>query len=142
MSNWKKRVLVMEDNLSLALNWKETLELNDCEVVLSHSGDEAAAHLEQESFDLVVTDFVASKQKDGLHVLTKLFAMGRKAPPAIAVTDAAVAAYGHEHVDIVLTQAARLGARASLQKPFNPGELMLLAHDVWAQRDDALLLAA
>jgi len=48
----------------------------------------------------------------------------------------------HEHVDIVLTQAARLGARASLQKPFNPGELMLLAHDVWAQRDDALLLAA
>lgn len=131
----------MEDNLSLAINWKQTFELNNCDVVLSHSGDEAAAHLDHESFDLVVTDIVAPKEKGGLHVLTKLFAMGRKAPPAIAVTDSRIAALGNAHNDIFLDQAARLGASASLQKPFHPGELMLLAHDVWAPQDTLSMVA-
>ena len=131
----------MEDNLSLALHWKETFELNNCEVVLSHTGDEAAAHLDNESFDLVVTDLVEPRQKGGLHVLTKLFTMGRKAPPAIVATGSNQAALGNAHIDIVLDQAARLGASASLQKPFHSAELMLLAQDVWAANNDVLMVA-
>ncbi len=141
MSNWKKRVLIMEDNLPLALDWKQTFELNNCDVVLSHTGDEAAAHLDHEDFDLVVTDLVVPKKKGGLHVLAKLFTMGPKAPPAIVVTGSRLAALGSAHIDIFLDQAARLGASASLQKPFHSGELMLLAHDVWTPQADMLMVA-
>jgi len=131
MTEPQKRVLIMEDNVGLALNWKLAFELNACEVVLSHSGDEAIDFLEAEKFDLVITDMFVPNKNGGLHVLMKLFTMGRDAPPAIAVTGEIHSMGDNYTTNVFLDQASRLGAAKHLQKPFPAGELVLMAHSFW-----------
>ncbi len=131
MSGPQKRVLIMEDNVGLALNWKQAFELNQCDVVLSHNGDEAARYLETEKFDLVITDLFVPNTNGGLHVLMKLFTMGRDAPPAIAVTGEILSTGDDYNANVFLEQASRLGAAKHLQKPFPVGELILVAQSLW-----------
>jgi CheY-like chemotaxis protein len=123
-----KRVLIMEDNMSLAFDWKDAFELNNFEVTLAYKGEEASAHLEHTQFDIVVTDMFVSKGKGGLHVIGKLATMGEKAPPVIAVTGAKSEMYTTKKTNHFLEQARRLGASTSLEKPFTPVELVLLAN--------------
>ena len=130
-----KRVLIMEDNISLAINWKSAFELNNCKVSLSHDGEEAAVFLEKETFDLVVTDMFVPNKKGGLHVLFKLFMMGKDAPPAIAVTGEKLSSLRTSDANMFLAQAKRLGASANIQKPFPPAELVVLAQSFWDKED-------
>ncbi len=130
-----KRVLIMEDNIDLAINWKNAFELNGCKVTISHDGDEASTFLEKEEFDLVVTDMFVPHKRGGLHVLFTLFKMGKKAPPAIAVTGERISSRKNEDVNMFLRQAERLGASSHIQKPFPPAELVVLAQSFWDKED-------
>lgn len=129
----QRRVLIMEDNRALALEWKEAFELNQCDVVLCHTGEEAANYLEQETFDLVITDiFVDGEgERGGLYVLGQLIKMGKDAPPSIAVTGAFAHLDTQMGKNLFLSQASRLGASMKISKPFPPMELVLLAFNFW-----------
>lgn len=126
-----KHVLIMEDNIALANDWREEFELNGHEVTLSHTGDDAIAHLEATKFDLVVTDMFVKDGNGGLHVLTKLVLMRKDAPPTIAVTGARSGPSRSKESNLFLDQALKLGVSSVLQKPFPVGELMLAAHLLW-----------
>jgi len=56
--------------------------------------------------------------------------MGRKAPPVVAVTGALVASVNDADVNLFLRQAQSLGASATIQKPFNSAELVLLVQSL------------
>jgi len=128
----KKRVLIMEDNHDLAVEWRDAFELNQYSVALSSNGDEAAKYLASEKFDLVITDIFVKNGKGGLFLLTQLLKMGADAPPAIAVTGAFAHSNSSEEQNLFLEQAGRLGASANISKPFLPMELLLLADSLLA----------
>ncbi len=136
-----KRVLIMEADLPLALDWKRTFELNKCEVVVTSNAYDALTVLETETFDLVVTDLVLPERKGLIQLLGKLFMMGKTAPAAIAIVGSENKALDGAYVDILVQQANRLGASVGLQAPFPPGELVAHAFDIWTDRE-ALLAAA
>ena len=126
-----KRILIMDDNKELAREWKEAFELNQCEVVLSHNGTEARKFLELEKFDLVITDLFVKGERGGLFVLSQLSQMGKNAPPSIAVTGSFAHSSSQMGKNLFLTQANRLGATASISKPFPALDLVLLAFNIW-----------
>ncbi len=127
----RKHVLIMEDNIALAQEWRDEFELNDHQVTLCHNGDDAIAHLERRKFDLVITDMFVSRGKGGLHVITKLLLMRENAPPTIAVTGQRSGMSADKESNLFLRQALKLGASSTIQKPFPVGELMLAAHLLW-----------
>jgi len=126
----RKRVLIMEDNISLALEWKEAFELNQFDVVLCGNADEVISYLENESFDLVVTDIFIAGGKGGLHVLAKLSSMLEDAPPAITVTGARIISDNQSETNLFLAQAKRLGSTVNIEKPFPPKELVMIGNSL------------
>jgi len=127
-----KHILIMEDDTALALDWKNAFELNGYEVTLSSDGEEAHALLQKNKFDLVITDLFVKEGIGGLHVLLKLYQIGKDAPPAIAVTGATGPRSGRgPDENIFLDQARKLGSVAEIQKPFPAGELVVLAQGVF-----------
>lgn len=131
-----KRILIVEDNTPLALEWKAAFELNDAVVTICHNGDEALMYLESHKFDLVITDIFVNEGRGGLHVLLKLFQMGPSAPPAIAVTGARgplrESLSSSQAHNVFLEQASRLGSSVNILKPFPAAELVRLARELWA----------
>ncbi len=121
------RILIMEDNLQLAFEWRDVFELNGYEVVLTHSGEEAIGVLQNDKVDLVVSDLFVARGKGGLSVIGALRTLGPHAPPVIAVTGASASLEESDTESRFLTQARRLGASSSIKKPFLPAELVVLA---------------
>ena len=126
-----KHVLIMEDNMSLAFEWRDVFELNGHKVTLSHNGEDAIAHLDDTKFDLVVTDMFVPNQKGGLHILGKLMIMKTKAPPVIAVTGTKRYTESDDEKNFFLRQAEQFGTSETLEKPFAAGELVLIAEKIW-----------
>lgn len=126
------RILIMEDDLRLALEWRDVFQLNHYEVTLTHNGDEAIKMLETVHFDLVVTDLFVAKGRGGLSVVGKLIKMGRSAPPVIAVTGMLRENEAGD-TNSFLRQARLLGASASIEKPFAAAELIILAEKLIEQ---------
>ena len=129
-----KHVLIMEDNVELALEWRDAFVLNENEVTLSYSGEDAIAHLDRTKFDLVVTDMFVPGQKGGLNVIGKILRMRFDAPPVIAVTGKRRHKDNKEDMNFFLKQVTSLGVSATLEKPFAPAELILLAHEIWDRK--------
>jgi len=125
-----KRVLIMEDNLSLAFDWKDEFELKKFDVTLCSDADQAISHLNDSDFDIVVTDLFVPKGRGGLHVIAKLLRMGKSAPPSIAVTGASDLTHRSDDTNYFLSQAQKLGASVSVKKPVSPETLVSIAMDL------------
>ena len=126
-----KHVLIMEDNALLAYDWKEVFELNGHKVTLTHNGSDAIAELEDSEFDLVIIDLFVPNEKAGLHVIGKLLSMRARTPPTIAVTGLRRYTAGADEANFFLAQAETLGVSETLEKPFLPAELLLIADKFW-----------
>ncbi len=126
--------------MGLALNWKEAFELNQCEVVICHNGVDAEIFLQNETFDLVITDLFVPNNKGGLHVLMTLLNMGRQAPPAIAVTGLLTSAYDSEDLSLFESRASRLGAALRFEKTIQAAELVVAAQNLWSDDQQSLEL--
>ena len=126
-----KRVLIMEDNLALGLEWVSAFELNQCDVTLCDNVRDAIDFLEAAPFDLLVTDLFVNEEQGGLHLLRKLATLESKPPPIIAVTGAVIPNRNESDRNIFLETARLLGATTYIQKPFPAGELVLMAHELW-----------
>lgn len=110
-----KRILIVEDDLSIANLQKDYLELEGYEVVIVASGDEALAVLEREkgTYDLVILDIMLPGM-DGFSVLRTI--REEEDIPVLLVSAREEELYKIKGLD--------LGADDYITKPFSSAELV------------------
>lgn len=108
-----RRILIIEDDLSIAELQKDYLELNDFEVTICKDGVEGLKALNEGKFDLLILDLMLPKI-DGYSILKSIEA--EKDIPVLLVSAK------KEEIDKI--KGLTLGADDYITKPFNPGELV------------------
>jgi DNA-binding NtrC family response regulator len=110
-----KRILIADDDARVLLILRATLERmkNGCQIVAAHDGMEAMAKIENELFDLVITD-VRMPGVDGIELVEAIRALDRNTA-VIWIT-----AYGCHKLQ---AERARLAVHCCLDKPLRIGEI-------------------
>ena len=111
MSN--KRILIVEDELSIAELERDYLEINDFDVVIETNGREGLETALKETFDLYILD-VMLPDVDGFEICRSIREV--KNTPVIMVTA--------RKDDIDKIRGLGLGADDYVTKPFSPSELI------------------
>lgn len=108
-----KKILIIEDDLSIAELQKDYLELNDFEVTICTDGVQGLNTLKENTFDLLILDIMIPKL-DGLSILRSI--QDSKDIPVLLVSAK------KEEIDKI--KGLSLGADDYITKPFSPGELV------------------
>ena len=119
------RILLVDDNQDMLGMQGEFLRMSGHEVETSSSGDEALALASRSPFDLVITAIIMPS-KDGIEVILAL----RKSLPSVKVI--AISGGGRLNAKDYLGIAGKLGAAATLAKPFSGTELVATVDRVLA----------
>jgi two-component system response regulator HydG len=107
------RVLLVDNNKSHALTMEETLERVGYNCCVATSGPEGARRIEQDNFDVVITDLVMN-DVDGMEILNR----ARQSLPECEV----IVVTGHASVPKAV-EAMQRGAFNFLEKPLNTDRL-------------------
>ena len=107
------KILVVEDESSIATVLRDDLIIEGYEVEIARDGDAACQQARQNSFDLILLDLMLPR-KDGFAVCRELRRLGNKTP-IIMLT-----ARAHEAEKVL---GLELGADDYVTKPFSPLEL-------------------
>ena len=107
------RILVVEDEPTLALGLEDDLKLEGYEVEVVRDGDTASRRAWEQSFDLIILD-VMLPRKDGFEVCRELRRAGLRMPIILLTAKT-------QESDKVL--GLELGADDYVTKPFSPREL-------------------
>lgn len=121
------RILLAEDERSLARAIVKILEKNNCSADAVHNGEDALLYLESGSYDAAVLDIMMPKT-DGITVLRTLRAKGNNIPVLMLTAKA-------EIDDKVLGLDS--GANYYLTKPFDSKELLAAIRAITRSRDSA-----
>ncbi|MBE6066605.1 MAG: response regulator transcription factor [Clostridium lundense] len=108
-----KKILIIEDDLSIAELQKDYLELNNFEVTICTDGVQGLNTLKENIFDLLILDIMIPKI-DGLSILRSI--QDSKEIPVLLVSAK------KEEIDKI--KGLSLGADDYITKPFSPGELV------------------
>lgn len=120
----RARILVIDDELSVADALKTILEDHGHETALAHTGGDGLVQSASQHFDLTITDYQLPDMS-GLDVLAAM--RGRAvACPVIIIT-----AYPNPELRAV---AAERGALDLLPKPFLPSDILELVEHALAQQ--------
>lgn len=111
------RILLIEDEAAFRAVLAKMLVHEGHEVFTASNGREAQLHLDNASFDLVITD-VLMPEKDGVEIILSL----KRTAPGLKVI--AMSGGGRIASGDYLAIAARLGASATLEKPFTRHTLL------------------
>ena len=117
-------ILVVDNEERMCKIIRAALEMENNTCKISFSGKSALKHLENESFDLVITD-LKMNDVDGMQVLKK--AKEYKNPPEVIL----ITAFASQQTAI---EAMRLGAYDYLIKPFEMDELILRVNRIMQYR--------
>jgi DNA-binding NtrC family response regulator len=120
----KGKILVIDDEAIVRTSCSRTLSPEGYEVKLSQNGADAMKMLEEESFDLVLTD-LKMPDIDGIEVL-KMIKQRWPQTEVIVVT-------GYQTVDTAV-KAIKLGAFDYLEKPFTPDSLVAAVNNAIANK--------
>jgi DNA-binding NtrC family response regulator len=112
----RERILIVDDDESVAMLFKRILEKEGYEVESASSGEEALGRLEAQWFDLVVSD-LRMPGLDGLEFLRRA-KLSNPSVPCIVLT-------GYATVDSAVA-AMKEGAHDYLTKPINNDEMKLV----------------
>lgn len=115
------RILVIDDDAEMRAVLGQTLKSAGHEVVLAADGKRGLAECGTKPIDLVVTDLVMPQQ-EGIETIMQL----RRDYPKIAI----IAMSGMSGARNLLWIAQRIGAAKTLQKPFQPEELLAAVTEV------------
>lgn len=122
-----RRILIVDDEESVLLVLREGLEtIPNCIIRTATNGEKALELLEQESFDLLITDY-KMPGTDGMTLATRV----RQFHPQITII--LITAYSS---DELREQAARIAIRHVLDKPVRLSEVRSLAAKALAQPND------
>lgn len=112
------RVLVIDNDPAHAQAMLESLErVGVYQLTVANSGPEGARRIEQDMFDMIITDLVMS-DVDGMEILAR----AKKALPDAEV----IMVTGHASVPKAV-EAMQLGAFNFLEKPITPARLRAVA---------------
>jgi DNA-binding response OmpR family regulator len=120
------RVLVLEDDGALGIVMRSALEAGGHEVMVAADGRIGLRVFGASKFDVVVTDMLMPDM-DGIEIVRTLRAY-RSSVRIIAISGGGALDHGD-----LLTTAMRLGADATLSKPFAPRALLDLVTAVLAR---------
>jgi DNA-binding response OmpR family regulator len=115
-----RRVLVIDDDISIRVAIEISLRRQDCAVVLADNGAFAVTTFDESEFDLVMVD-IFMPEMDGLEIIKSF----RERAPMVPI----VAMSGYRFRNAMspapdfLEMAAKLGAAYALRKPFGPRQL-------------------
>ncbi|MFD2306370.1 response regulator transcription factor [Enterococcus termitis] len=113
MSNEKSRILLIEDDASIAELQKDYLEINQMEAEISSDGLAGLNRALNETFDLIVVDIMLPSM-DGFEICRRI--REKKNIPLMIVSA--------KKEDIDKIRGLGLGADDYLTKPFSPSELV------------------
>jgi len=119
---------VVEDEELVRITIERLLVMEGHEVVTAANGREALEALGGGPFDLVITDLVMP-EKQGIETIIELKAQS----PGSRII--AISGEGKSNVSIYLDLARKLGAAATLTKPFGRTELLRTIGEVLHSRD-------
>ena len=111
------RVLIIDDERSLRRMMVRILTSMGHEVAEAKDGEEGLRMFRIHRPTLVITDIVMPRQ-EGFQTIREL----RHEAPNVAIL--AISGGGREHTPTFLVDAGRVGADATLRKPFRPDELI------------------
>lgn len=109
----KKRILIIEDENSIAQLQKDYLEINGFEVDVEQTGDGGLQRARKENYDLIILDLMLPNI-DGFEVCRKVREV--KEIPVLMVSA--------RESDIDKVRGLGLGADDYITKPFSPSELV------------------
>jgi FixJ family two-component response regulator len=115
-----KRILIVDDETNVRLNFRTTLETEGYEVFDVSSGEEAVQSLAEHTFALAILD-IRMPGMGGLELLAKMRENGIKVPAMI------VTAYSDVPNAV---KAMKLGAIDFLQKPLRPEDLRSIVTEI------------
>lgn len=107
------RILIIEDENTIAELEKDYLELSGFEVIVSNDGQEGLEHALQEEYDLIILDLMLPNV-DGFEICRRV--REKKNTPIIMVSA--------KKEDIDKIRGLGLGADDYMTKPFSPSELV------------------
>lgn len=116
-----KRILVVDDEEILRMLICDTLEDLECEIDEAEDGMEALQKIEQQSYDLIVLDYMMPNLT-GVEVIERLPDDLKETTPILMLTAKAQEA----DRQIVLDK----GAHYFMSKPFSPVELLGLVEEI------------
>jgi DNA-binding response OmpR family regulator len=119
------KLLLVDDNQDLLGMQGEFLRMAGHEVETAVNGDEALSLANHGNFDLMITDIIMPS-KDGIEVILAL----RKSHPSAKII--AISGGGRLNAKDYLGIAQKLGAAATLAKPFSGSELVATVERVLA----------
>jgi len=129
------RILVVEDERAIQLALSGLLRREGYEVEVAGDGAEAVARLQEQAFDLVLTDLALGSGPTGMDVLR--FA-ARHRPETVVVM---ITAHGSEKIAV---EAMKSGAEDYVPKPFDNDEIRLVVQRALArtrlERENRMLL--
>ena len=108
-----KKVLIIEDDISIAELERDYLEINGFEVAIENSGDSGLLRAKQNQYDLIILDLMLPKI-DGFEICRQI--RQEKNIPIIMVSA--------KKEDIDKIRGLGLGADDFMTKPFSPSELV------------------
>ena len=108
-----KKILIIEDDISIAELERDYLELNDFKCTIAEQGMEGLEKALNEDFELIIIDIMLPGM-DGFEVLSKL--REKKQTPVIMLSA--------RNGDIDKIKGLGLGADDYMTKPFSPNELV------------------
>jgi DNA-binding response OmpR family regulator len=115
-----KRILIVDDETNVRLNFRMTLETEGYQIVEARSGEEAVQLFAEHLFALAILD-MRLPGMDGLELLAKMRESGIRVPAMI------VTAYSDVPHAV---KAMKLGAIDFLQKPLRPEDLRKIVAEV------------
>jgi DNA-binding NtrC family response regulator len=121
----KGKILVIDDEDIVRLSCSRTLVPEGYELKMAKNGLEGLKLLEEESFDLVLTD-LKMPNMDGIEVLANI----KEKWPATDV----VIVTGYQTVETAV-KAIKLGAFDYIEKPFTPDTLIATVSNVFKTRN-------
>ncbi len=120
----KPRILIVDDEVSLTKVFASYLEDLDADIVTAHDGKEALTLMDNQSIDLVVTDFMMPRM-NGLQLIEAV----RKSDSNVQVIFVSAAAERRDVISIL-----NMGAFAFLEKPFDPDVLLTHARNALREK--------
>lgn len=121
----KGKILVIDDEDIVRLSCSRTLVPEGYELKMAKNGPEGLQMLEEDTFDLVLTD-LKMPNMDGIEVLAKI----KEKWPATDV----VIVTGYQTVETAV-KAIKLGAFDYIEKPFTPDTLIATISNVFRIRN-------
>ena len=121
----KRRILLVDDELTILLTLKAVLEIHGFEVETAASAREAKVRLKNASFHMVITDMRMENEKSGLEVVQA----AKRAPyqPAVALLTA---------FPLPGSDWQEQGADQMLVKPMNTQDLLVQIEALLVSHED------